>query len=69
MGQFLYNNRIIHGCLKYEIYSRVDKDISLRIISHATIISDSALWFNAIFAGNRATFCIINRIIHGCLEI
>ena len=30
------------------------------------IIADSALYFNAIFG---AIFYLINRIIHGCLEI
>ena len=40
------------------------------------IIADSALCFNAIvlgvagnLGGNRVFFYIINRIIHGCLEI
>ncbi len=43
------------------------------VISHVTIIADSALCFNAILG---AIFCvvgqyfnIIKRIIHGCLEM
>ncbi len=42
------------------------------VISHVTIIADSALCFNAILGailGNGAIFYIKNRVIHGCLEI
>ena len=39
-------------------------------IAHVTIMADSALWFSAILARyNGGTFYIINRIIHGCIEI
>ena len=44
------------------------------VISHVTIITDSALCFNAILGAILGVikwdiFYIINRIIHGCLEI
>ena len=43
------------------------------VISHVTIIAESALCFNAILGGIYGMiighfFYIINRIIHGCSE-
>ncbi len=43
------------------------------VISHVTIIPDSALCFNSILGATLGVmgqfFYIINRIIRGCLEI